>query len=108
MTATEMFPVLVMITMYVLAAMGMYYFIRNAGKLEVPFDLVVGFFTVCLLFMLAFQWYAGWPDNYSGSFYTITKYYIAGFTRLVAMVMLFILLGFGFQYIFYERREVTV
>jgi hypothetical protein len=103
-----MFPTLIMLTMYLLAAGGMYYFMKNAGKLETPFDLVIGFFTVCLLFMLTFQWYAGWPDHYNGVYFTITNYYMAGFTGLVAIVMLFILIGYGYKFIFYESRDVTV
>lgn len=103
-----MFPTLIMLTMYLLAAAGMYFFIKNAGKLEVPFDLVVGFFTVCLLFMLTFQWYAGWPDYIGGAYFTVTNYYMAGFTGLVAVVTLFILVGYGYQFIFHESRDVTV
>jgi hypothetical protein len=105
---TEMFPTLIMLTMYLLAAAGMYFFIKNAGKLEIPFDLVIGFFTTCLLFVLAFNWYAGWPDYIGGAYLTITNYYLSGFTGLVAVIWMVLFAYYLYRFLFYESREVTV
>lgn len=103
-----MFPTLIMLSMYFLAAFGIYYFITNAGKLEIPFDLVIGFFTTSLLFVLAFQWFVGWPDYYNGAYLTITNYYLAGFTGFVAVVMLILEVLYGYKFLFEESKGVTV
>lgn len=105
---TEMLPTLIMVVMYVLAACGLYFFINNAGKMRVPFDLVIGFFTVSLLFVLTFQWYGGWGAVEGGSFFYITNYYMAGFTGLVAVIMGAVYVYYLYQFMFEESREVTV
>ena len=108
MTSTEMFPTLILLTMHLLAAGGIYYFIKNAGKLEIPFDLIIGFFAVSLTFVLAFQWYNGWPDYYNGVYFTITNYYMAGFDGLVAVIMLVVYVYYLYRFMFYESRDVTI
>jgi hypothetical protein len=105
---TEMLPTLIMLAMHLLAAGGMYFFVEKVGKLEIPFDLVIGFFTTCLLFVLSFNWYAGWPDYYNGAYLTITNYYMAGFTGFVAVIWLILFVYYLYKFLFEESREVTV
>jgi len=108
MTTTEMLPTLIMVTMHLLAAAGIYYFIKNAGRLEIPFDLVIGFFTVSLVTVLAIQWYAGWMDYVDGAAFTITNYYMAGFDGIVAVFMTVIYVYYLYKFLFDESKDVTV
>lgn len=104
---TEMIPTLLMAILYLLAGAGIYYFLKNRNE-EYPFDLIIGFFTVSLLFVLSYQWYIGWQDYYNGTYLTITSFYMAGFTGFVAIIMAFLEVAFAYQYVFYESRDVTV
>jgi hypothetical protein len=97
-----------MLTMHLLAAAGIYYFIKNAGKLEIPFDLVIGFFTVSLVTVLAIQWFVGWPDYIDGAYLTVTNFYMAGFVGLVGVVMSAVYVYYLYKFLFVESKDVTV
>lgn len=103
-----MLPTLIMALMHVFAVGGIYYFINRAGKEEIPFDLVIGFFTVSLLFVLALNWYAGWPDYIDAAYLTVTNYYMAGFVGLVAVIMGAVYIVYVYKFLFKESADVTV
>jgi hypothetical protein len=104
---TEMIPTLIMFAFYILAAAGIYYMLKER-KQEYPFDLIVGFFTITLLFTLAYQWFIGWSDYYNGAFLTITNFYAGMFTSLVAIVMLAVWTMSAYKFVFVESRDVTI
>lgn len=105
---TDMIPTILMATLYVLAALGIGYMIdKKTRKQEYPFDLLIGFFTVLLLFTLAYQWFIGWSD-YIGVYLTITNFYVGMFTSLVAIIMLVVWVMSAYKFVFEESRDVTV
>jgi hypothetical protein len=102
-----MIPTLIMLVLYALAGCGIYYMLDRRNQ-EYPFDLIVGFFTVMLLFTLAYQWFIGWQDYYNGVYLTITSFYVGMFTSLVAIVMLALWVMGAYQFVFVESKDVTI
>jgi len=102
-----MLPVLIMVTMYAMACSGLIYMVERKNG-EYPYDLIIGFFAVSLWFTLAIQWYAGWTDFMNGGLVTITNYYMASWTGVVAIMTLIIWLFNAYRYIFHESKDVTI
>lgn len=106
-TNTEMLPTLIVCTLYVLASAGLLYMVER-HKNEYPYDLIVGFFSMSLWFTLAIQWYSGWSDYVGNGMVSITNYYMASWTGIVAMMVLVIWLFQIYRYVFHESRDVSL